>query len=384
MTIRRLAVAVLLSLLALPAVAQLSKEHKEWGEGPVRWIMTKEEERDWKNVKNDQSATDFIDLFWARRDPTPGTAVNEFQQEFFNRAAYADNLFGEGKVRGAMTERGRVVTVLGFPTGYDRLGKEQSKMTANTGAGNSPHSAGSGAPQRRLGGKDVWLYDRETAMKYGLPKIEVVFLQDLATGAYRRDTQRHDFMFALPNAIKSQVKSAGLVALPEWAQRGGLKPQVQLVMQETPAAVAPTTVSTTAVKATAGHLTLLTDAVRTINPQSGKNPLDGITSKATFTRSEEFGYAFQLCSGTTDESPTLKVGVTITGTVGGEKIRMTAPVEETVPDAIKGMAGCYLVRGQLGPITDLQMQPGDYQLAVNVEDPLAGRSYNLTQPFKVE
>src|SRR5687767_5170550 len=146
MTVRRVVAVVFLSLLALPVLAQLSKEHKEWGEGPVRWIMTKEEERDWKNVESDQSATDFIDLFWARRDPTAGTAVNEFRQEFDNRVAYADNLFTDDRLRGSMSERGRVAVALGYPTQYDRLGKEQSKVVARS----NPNI------QRRLGGKDVW------------------------------------------------------------------------------------------------------------------------------------------------------------------------------------------------------------------------------------
>ena len=51
--------------------------------------MTRDEQKKWRAVSTDEQAQEFIDLFWARRDPTPGTYVNEYKQEYDARVKYA-------------------------------------------------------------------------------------------------------------------------------------------------------------------------------------------------------------------------------------------------------------------------------------------------------
>ena len=55
------------------------------------------------------------DRFWARRDPYPGIAGNEFRDEFFQRVRTAVDELGEPGVPGWKTERGEVYIVLGPP-----------------------------------------------------------------------------------------------------------------------------------------------------------------------------------------------------------------------------------------------------------------------------
>jgi len=53
----------------------------------------------------------FLREFWARRDPTPGTARNEARDEFYRAVAYASEAFregGRGDIPGWNTDRGRV------------------------------------------------------------------------------------------------------------------------------------------------------------------------------------------------------------------------------------------------------------------------------------
>ena len=45
-----------------------------------------------------------IDLFWVRRDPTPGTLRNEFREEFEARVVYADKEFKFKNKRGALDD----------------------------------------------------------------------------------------------------------------------------------------------------------------------------------------------------------------------------------------------------------------------------------------
>jgi len=57
--------------------------------------------------------------FWARRDPSPGTARNEFKEEFFDRMRAADARFGVGRP-GWRTDRGRIFIRYGEPDTIDR------------------------------------------------------------------------------------------------------------------------------------------------------------------------------------------------------------------------------------------------------------------------
>jgi GWxTD domain-containing protein len=53
--------------------------------------------------------------FWARRDPLPATAVNEYRDLFFGRVRYATEMFREPGLLGWKTARGEVYIVLGPP-----------------------------------------------------------------------------------------------------------------------------------------------------------------------------------------------------------------------------------------------------------------------------
>ena len=98
------AVAFAVAITGGSALAALSSKYADWPKGPVQWLMTRDDWRAWKNVKTDEEAQAFIDLFWARRDPTVGTYQNEFQAEFEGRVAYADaNYKSEHGKRGSGT-----------------------------------------------------------------------------------------------------------------------------------------------------------------------------------------------------------------------------------------------------------------------------------------
>jgi GWxTD domain-containing protein len=53
--------------------------------------------------------------FWKRRDPSPGTAINEFKEQYLRRVAYANEKFG-----GWRTDRGRVYVIMGMPDDIER------------------------------------------------------------------------------------------------------------------------------------------------------------------------------------------------------------------------------------------------------------------------
>jgi GWxTD domain-containing protein len=82
----------------------------------ARLIMTKQEIDIYKRLPDHKSRLEFIDEFWKKRDPTPGTEENESKEEFILRIAYANKHFRETpKGEGWNTERGRILLQLGFP-----------------------------------------------------------------------------------------------------------------------------------------------------------------------------------------------------------------------------------------------------------------------------
>ncbi len=110
------AAAVLFCLGAGAAMAQLSDTWKNWAEGPVQLLLASDEQSAWKKIRTDADAETFVDLFWARRDPTPNTPRNEFKEAFEKRVSIADERFTQGKIKGSLTDRGRVFILLGAPT----------------------------------------------------------------------------------------------------------------------------------------------------------------------------------------------------------------------------------------------------------------------------
>jgi len=117
---------------------ELGKTYKKWLDEDVRWIITDEERQAFKQLSNDEERDQFIEAFWARRDPTPDTPENEFKEEHYRRIAYANEHFAAG-IPGWKTDRGRMYIMYGpadeiesHPSGgtYDRPMEEGGGTTS--------------------------------------------------------------------------------------------------------------------------------------------------------------------------------------------------------------------------------------------------------------
>ncbi len=107
--------AIVAVVFAANAFAQTSNAYKHWGNSGVQYLMMKQERRDWSSLRTDADAKAFVELFWARRDPTPETAVNELRQQLEARIAEADRRYTVGNMAGSLSDRGLVYVVLGEP-----------------------------------------------------------------------------------------------------------------------------------------------------------------------------------------------------------------------------------------------------------------------------
>ena len=83
-------------------------------------IMTKYEKAIFRHLPDKESREEFINDFWAKRDPDPDSEENEFKAEFFRRIEYANKRFKEGPP-GWKTDRGRIYIYLGPPDKFDEF-----------------------------------------------------------------------------------------------------------------------------------------------------------------------------------------------------------------------------------------------------------------------
>lgn len=381
-------------LLAFAALAALSPSYQEWRNGPVQWIMSPEEQKAWKSVKSDEEAVLFIDLFWVRRDPTVGTARNEFRDEFDQRVKFADSKLVDRRLGtpkpGSMTDRGRVYIVLGAAT---NMAGEMSHTTRQSGGSGTDATGG-----RAMGGRDVWVWDHADAQKFDMPRIEVIFIEDPGTHKIQRDPQRRDFMRAGPVAIQKAIVNPDLKEVPDWAVRGGLEPKIMVEVRTAPTRVidppasseAPVTDSMPdameaeqtvagAVKSGASRLTLLRDASQ-ISPEAKSDPFANASSIDLFHKKDNLGWVAQFCS-PAREVPMLNFIVRLSGPAGDDSTDRVTPPKDVKPTRLKAVPGCYLLSGAM-PLA--KMSPGTYRLILMLEDTTTVEDYTVQQTFRLE
>ena len=123
----------------------------EWDESPAGFLMTKDEEKEWKKISTEAEARAFIELFWAKRNPDPASAFNPFKADFENKVRYADEQYTWDKQRGALTDRGRVLILMGAPHYSENRFPTETVENAST-------IARSGTDEVRSNAK-LWFYD---------------------------------------------------------------------------------------------------------------------------------------------------------------------------------------------------------------------------------
>jgi GWxTD domain-containing protein len=84
-----------------------------WIEEDVPDLTTAEEQAAFKALRSDEEREAFIDQFWRRKDPTPGSPTNEFRDEYYRRIVLANQRYSTATTRGYKTDRGRILVTFG-------------------------------------------------------------------------------------------------------------------------------------------------------------------------------------------------------------------------------------------------------------------------------
>ena len=208
---------VLAVCLAPIAGAQLSGDYAEWADGPEGFLLTKKEKKEWAKITTDSEAKRFIDLFWAKRNPEPNNPFNAFRAEFESKVRFADQNFGYSKRRGALSERGRVLILMGKP--------DSRQVRSPRGAGES------GASTIAAGNTESWYYDpAKLQARFKAKGANLYFLfyeERLDSNAFELDrTNRESFkaMNALARAPDVYLLDPNLKEIPKPISVAGGKP----------------------------------------------------------------------------------------------------------------------------------------------------------------
>jgi len=84
----------------------------------VAYIITPEERAAFKRLTTDDEREQFIEQFWERRNPEPGSPENKFREEYYRRIVFANQRFSN-TVPGWKTDRGRIYILYGPPDEID-------------------------------------------------------------------------------------------------------------------------------------------------------------------------------------------------------------------------------------------------------------------------
>ncbi|MEW6455249.1 MAG: GWxTD domain-containing protein [Acidobacteriota bacterium] len=138
----------------------LPEKYKEWLDF-VSYIVSDTEKKVFLQLTDNRERDIFIESFWKRRDPTPGTPENEFMEEHKKRFDYANSFLGRSVTRpGWMTDMGRIYIILGPPVSKERF------------EGGYVYPA------------EVWYYHGDP--KFGLPSyFGIVFYKKGGAGEYK-------------------------------------------------------------------------------------------------------------------------------------------------------------------------------------------------------
>jgi GWxTD domain-containing protein len=201
---------VLALFVSLAAAGAVTYPYADWTLGPVQHLLTKDEWAAWHALKTNQEAAAFVDLFWARRDPTPDTPRNEFREEFDARVQLADKQFSSAKMSGSMSDPGKVLILLGPPwQASSRGGSPSVSSLGNVTRAPTDAQGNVLVPSPRgVQPQQVWTYAHQRKPKFiKYSSFIMVFVDEGRNEWQLANTER-----VKPEVILEQAKAALIVS----------------------------------------------------------------------------------------------------------------------------------------------------------------------------
>ena len=190
---------------------ELHGSYKTWLDQDVRWIITDEEAKSFKNLANDEERDQFIEAFWQRRNPNPESPENEFRDEHYARIAYANEHFAAGKP-GWMTDRGHIWISYGKPDSTD----------SHPSGGSYQRPVEEGGGETSTFPFEVWHYRYLAGVG---DNIDIEFVDTCMCGDYHAtmDRSEKDALKNVPGAGLTDYEQQGRSTKADRFKGGGLE-----------------------------------------------------------------------------------------------------------------------------------------------------------------
>ena len=179
---------------------ELQPVYKEWLNGPVSYIITPEERSAFLHLQTNQERENFIESFWERRNPDPGSPENTYKEEYYRRIAYANEHFSSG-IPGWKTDRGRIYLMWGKPDEVD----------SHPAGGPYERPAAEGGGETSTYPFEDWRYRYLEGIG---ENVEIEFVDPTGSGEYHltMDPSEKDALTYVPGAGLTDMEAMGMAS----------------------------------------------------------------------------------------------------------------------------------------------------------------------------
>ena len=178
----------------------MESAYKKWLSDEVPYIITDQERAAFKKLSTDDEREQFVEQFWERRNPNPGSPENEFKEEYYRRIAYANEHYASG-IPGWKTDRGRIYIMYGPP----------DEIESHPSGGTYIRPPEEGGGETATYPFEQWRYRYIDGIG---SNIILEFVDPTMTGEYRltMDPGEKDALLHVPGAGLTQMEAMGLAS----------------------------------------------------------------------------------------------------------------------------------------------------------------------------
>jgi GWxTD domain-containing protein len=177
---------------------EMESPYKKWLNEEVPYIIMDEERASFRKLSTDEEREQFIEQFWERRNPSPGSPENEFREEYYRRIAYTNEHFASG-IPGWKTDRGRIYIMYG----------PADEVESHPSGGSYIRPPEEGGGETSTYPFEQWRYRYIDGIG---TNIILEFVDPTMTGEYRLtiDPGEKDALLHVPNAGLTQMEQMGM------------------------------------------------------------------------------------------------------------------------------------------------------------------------------
>ncbi len=179
---------------------EMESPYKKWLQEEVPYVITDEERGAFKKLSTDEEREQFIEQFWERRNPNPGSPENEFKEEYYRRIAYANEHYASG-IPGWKADRGRIYIMYG----------PADEIESHPSGGTYMRPPEEGGGETSTYPFETWRYRYIDGIG---TNIILEFVDPSMTGEFHLtiDPGEKDALLHVPNAGLTQLESMGMAS----------------------------------------------------------------------------------------------------------------------------------------------------------------------------